>query len=76
MRGLQLAAGKHTGAGEGGGMTSVDWFRNTDWDEEIESRFNEKLKRTRLKAQFLRIQASTLSKRHPEVSLKLLDPQL
>jgi hypothetical protein len=52
---------------------NVDWYRNTSWDDEIEGRFNEKLKRTKLKAPFLRIQASTLATRHPEVSLRLLD---
>lgn len=50
-----------------------EWFRNATWDESIERTFNEKLRRARRKEQYLRIQASTLARRHPEVALALLD---
>jgi tetratricopeptide (TPR) repeat protein len=54
-------------------MSSDEWFRNVDWDDLIAARFEEKLKRARRKEQYLRIQASTLASRKPEVALKLLD---
>ena len=52
---------------------SADWFRNTTWDGIIERAFDEKLRRARRKEQYLRIQACTLARSHPEVALKLLD---
>jgi tetratricopeptide (TPR) repeat protein len=52
---------------------SADWFRNTTWDDAIEKVFNKKLRRARRKEQYLRIQACTLARSHPEVALKLLD---
>jgi hypothetical protein len=52
---------------------STDWFRNTTWNEAIQRGFNEKLHRARRKEQYLRIQACTLARSHPEVALKLLD---
>jgi tetratricopeptide (TPR) repeat protein len=52
---------------------SADWFRNTSWDDAIERVFNEKLRRARRKEQYLRIQACTLARSHPEVALTLLD---
>jgi tetratricopeptide (TPR) repeat protein len=52
---------------------SADWFRNTTWDEAIERHFNAKLDRARRKEQYLRIQACTLARSHPEVALRLLD---
>jgi len=52
---------------------SVEWFRNTTWNDSIEQMFNEKLHRARRKEQYLRIQACILAHSHPEVALKLLD---
>lgn len=52
---------------------SADWFRNTTWDDVTERAFDEKLRRARRKEQYLRIQACTLARSHPEVALKLLD---
>jgi tetratricopeptide (TPR) repeat protein len=51
-----------------------DWFRNTSWDDSIERAFNAKLSRAKRNGpQYLRIQACTLARSHPEVALKLLD---
>jgi hypothetical protein len=52
---------------------SADWFRNKTWNEAVERSFNSKLERARRKEQYLRIQACTLARSHPEVALKLLD---
>jgi tetratricopeptide (TPR) repeat protein len=52
---------------------STDWFRNTTWNEAVERTFNDNLRRTKRKQQYLRIQASTLAQSHPEVTLRLLD---
>ncbi len=43
----------------------ADWFRNATWNDSIE--------RKRNGFQYLRIQANTLARSHPEVALKLLD---
>jgi len=53
----------------------AEWFRNESWDDKIEALFEAKLKRSRDKPQYLKIQAIHLSK-HIEflgVSEKLLN---
>jgi tetratricopeptide (TPR) repeat protein len=51
---------------------TTDWFRNSTWDNSIEEAFEERLRGSRRKEQYLRIQASTLADSHPEMALKLL----
>jgi tetratricopeptide (TPR) repeat protein len=54
-------------------MATDEWFRNQTWNEIIASNFEKKLRRARQKEQYLRIQASYLSKTHPRVAHELLD---
>ena len=54
-------------------MSGEDWYRNEEWNEEIESNFFARLKRARRKEQYLRIQASTIANKDPDVALSLLD---
>ena len=55
-------------------MGRHDWYRNTTWDAQIEADFFARLQRARTqKSQYLRIQASSLRERHPDVALRLLE---
>ncbi len=55
-------------------MSSEDWYRNRDWNKEIESEFFAKLKRARSQRdQYLVIQALTLTDSHPNVSIRLVE---
>ena len=50
-----------------------DWFRNTEWNDEIAAAFYTKLARARSqKPQYLYIQAGCLAERYPEVALDLI----
>lgn len=55
-------------------MVRDAWYSNTTWNEEIEAAFFERLKRARYhKPHYLRLQARTLTRTHPQVALRLLD---
>lgn len=55
-------------------MSSEDWYRNTEWNDEIKQAFFARLKRSRSQRdQNLEIQAGTLLPTHPEVALELID---
>ena len=50
-----------------------DWFRHTEWNADIESDFERRLKRAKDKVQPLKIQAATLAETHPAAAIDLLD---
>ena len=55
-------------------MSSDDWYRNYDWNSEIEVEFYKKLKRARSqREQYIVIQASYLSDKYPKITLSLID---
>jgi tetratricopeptide (TPR) repeat protein len=54
-------------------MSTDGWYRNTEWNEGIAEQFEARLKRSRRKAQYLRIQACSLASSEPQVALQLLD---
>ena len=54
-------------------MTIKDWYRNKDWNKKIEDNFFAKLNHSRSqKFEYIVIQASSLTKTHPQVALHLV----
>jgi hypothetical protein len=49
----------------------VEWFRNRQWDDDIQAAFDARLGRARDKAQYLNVQAYTLLATHPTVAASL-----
>ena len=55
-------------------MGREDWYRNTEWNPEIEQEFHSRLKRSRSQRdQNLVIQALTLAKHQPQKALELVE---
>ncbi|KLI64926.1 hypothetical protein [Aurantiacibacter marinus] len=52
----------------------TEWYRNTDWNEEIEAMFFAKLEKARSQRdQYIVLQAHHISQSHPKVALRLID---
>lgn len=52
----------------------TEWYRNKDWNEDIEEMFFDKLSRARSQRdQYIVIQALSLAESKPDVALKLID---
>ena len=68
--GLQLSAqgNERTVQAEG---WSLDWYRNSEWSEDIADAFEMSLKRSRKKAQYLTIQSYQLLATRPDVAENL-----
>ena len=49
----------------------AEWFRNTVWDDDIETAFDARLQRARDKVQYLNIQAYALLATHPRIAARL-----
>jgi tetratricopeptide (TPR) repeat protein len=49
-----------------------DWYRSKTWTPDVAVRFEEKLRRAKMKDQYLRIQAASLIENHPEVAISLV----
>jgi len=54
-------------------LSRDDWYRNIEWDDEIEKAFDAKLARARRKPEYLRVQAGCLAHTHPDVALRLVE---
>ena len=55
-------------------MSDGDWYRNTDWDDEIAARFESRIARSRTqKAQYLLIQGTLLIASQPAVAAPLFE---
>ena len=55
-------------------MGKEDWYRNTEWNDLIESAYRDKLSRARsMRPQYLQIQASQLAATYPDVALCLIE---
>lgn len=55
-------------------MGREDWYRNVVWDPATETKFREKLSRSRSgRPQYLEIQAGCLVDRYPDAALSLID---
>lgn len=52
----------------------TEWYRNTDWNDEIEAMFFAKLDKARSQRdQYIVLQGHHLSQSHPDVALRLID---
>lgn len=53
---------------------SEQWYRNKDWNAEVEAEFEQRIARGRTqKAQHLMLQGQALIERHPDVAARLLE---